>query len=222
MNNGESLSPQRRRAVIWIPRTENTSEGIMQLTGSRVLWTHRKPSLDMDFMPNCSSLLNNLKEQYHRWHMRDSLPKVLKKFAKFFKGVFGGWISYTMKAIRGHFSEPNILWRSDTNSLFFRCCSLVLFFFDFVVLKGIWSCVTNTMWSCDGHRAGSGQIVIQSPQESIKEEQSKYQYSMYNEEKLFNMRIHEKFDVWCNQSASCFTITKDRSPSSYFISSELL
>lgn len=54
------------------------------------------------------------------------MPKFLKKFANFFKGVCG--CEYlTLKAIRGHFSEPNILWRSETNLLYIRCRSLLLF-----------------------------------------------------------------------------------------------
>ena len=150
--------------------------------------------------------------------MRDSMPKFLKKFANFFKGV---WISYTIKAIRGHFSAPNSLWRSETNSLYFRCCCCLLLFFYFVVWKGFWLCVT--MSSCGGHRAGSGQIVIQSPQES-KRKAVKIPIQHLQWRETFKTWICEKFDVWCNLSASCFTITKDRGLSSYmyFISSKSL
>ena len=59
----------------------------------------------------------------HAWQH----AKIFFKVCQLFKRGCGVWISYTIKALRGHFSELNILWCSETNSPYFRRCSLLLF-----------------------------------------------------------------------------------------------
>ena len=64
--------------------------------------------------------------------MRDSMTKFFKKFANFSVQTSVCGVNI---AIRGHFSEPNILWRSEKNSLYF-CCSLLLLSLILLFVRG--------------------------------------------------------------------------------------
>lgn len=151
--------------------------------------------------------------------MRDSMPKFLKKFANFFKGVCG--CEYLTQ------SKPSVVTLVNQISCgvqkqiyYIFVVVLCSFFLWFCCLEG----VLIVCYHVESRRPLSWNRTNSDSFSSRKQKKSSQNTNAASKmkRKLFKTWIHKKFDVWCNRSASCFTITKDRSPSSYFISGESL